>query len=547
MTLHCIIKGLFGALAITLHSAKAAPAEELLTRPAARCDNTTFNGRLPAFATVVSVHTENDFYMRATNISNLCSVTVAVKPVGSTNTFNFEVWLPPKNRWNFRFLTVGNFGFSGGLHRSDMVPGAANGFATMTTDTGHTNPDTTNMAFALDPDKQYDWGVRAMNYSVSIAKDVINAFYQVDKPNRSYYSGCSTGGRQGLKQIMVDPNSFDGILVGAPGWDFKHMLPRMAQLGDYNIQATQKIADPTGSLFTALNRFVISQCDIVGTDDVADNIVSDPEACNRTMNWNSPAIHCPNDTPGPQCLTTEQAGVIRKLTSDGYVDGNFLLEGFTVSAAWTLGVYILGNVPTTYDLEYVRNFLGHSDWTWANNSRDIMAAALSDAQRLANNATADDFALPGYRGKIMMYHGLNDGVITAKASRRFWNEVKSRRGGQIQDFFRYFEVPGMQHCANTFQEMISGANAPWYLGGAGFNETYFTPAPPVQYNNSANNALLALVNWVEKSTAPASLNVTSFQVGTFNRAKSRLACPFPQIPKLVTRTKPDDASSWKCV
>jgi feruloyl esterase len=46
------------------------------------------------------------------------------------------------------------------------------------------------------------------------AKAVVNAFYR-NAPTRSYFNGCSTGGRQALTEATRYPDDFDGIIAGA--------------------------------------------------------------------------------------------------------------------------------------------------------------------------------------------------------------------------------------------------------------------------------------------------------------------------------------------
>lgn len=96
------------------------------------------------------------------------------------------------------------------------------GFATMSTDTGH-NSSAGDAAWALNaPETIVDWGHRAMHGSVTLSKSIIGAYYGVAGAEDggikfSYYASCSTGGRQGLREIQLHPDSFDGIAVGAPG------------------------------------------------------------------------------------------------------------------------------------------------------------------------------------------------------------------------------------------------------------------------------------------------------------------------------------------
>jgi feruloyl esterase len=48
-----------------------------------------------------------------------------------------------------------------------------------------------------------------------MAKQIVRQFYNQDI-KYSYYSGCSTGGRQCLKEAQMFPEDFDGIIAGAP-------------------------------------------------------------------------------------------------------------------------------------------------------------------------------------------------------------------------------------------------------------------------------------------------------------------------------------------
>ncbi len=93
------------------------------------------------------------------------------------------------------------------------------GFATMSTDTGH-NSSADDASWGLNaPETIIDWGHRAMHGSVTLAKMIVTAYYggAAAGIKFSYYASCSTGGRQGLREIQLHPDSFDGIAVGAPG------------------------------------------------------------------------------------------------------------------------------------------------------------------------------------------------------------------------------------------------------------------------------------------------------------------------------------------
>src|SRR6516225_8526177 len=65
------------------------------------------------------------------------------------------------------------------------------------------------------PEKVTDWGWRGLHGSVVFGKQLIKEYYG-KVPSHSYYRGCSTGGRQGLKEAQMFPDDFDGIIAGAP-------------------------------------------------------------------------------------------------------------------------------------------------------------------------------------------------------------------------------------------------------------------------------------------------------------------------------------------
>jgi feruloyl esterase len=102
------------------------------------------------------------------------------------------------------------------------------GFATMSTDTGH-NSTAFDGSWGLNaPESLVDWGHRAMHGSVELSKSIINSYYNISEGIRySYYASCSTGGRQGLREIQLHPDDFDGISVGAPGMSTDFFPPSL--------------------------------------------------------------------------------------------------------------------------------------------------------------------------------------------------------------------------------------------------------------------------------------------------------------------------------
>ena len=120
-------------------------------------------------------------------------------------------------------------GAAGGIDWQTMGAGVKYGLATISSDTGH-NSTSTDLSWAYNnPEAREDWGHRALHLSIGLAKDIVKGYYSQDI-NYSYYAGCSTGGRQGLKTVQEYPEDVDGALVGAPAWWTTHL-----QVSKYNV------------------------------------------------------------------------------------------------------------------------------------------------------------------------------------------------------------------------------------------------------------------------------------------------------------------------
>lgn len=230
----------------------------------------------------------------ATNLPPLCAVSINVTS-SATTSFTFGLFLPCN--WNGRFLTVGNGAFTGGINWLDMGAGVQYGFAVVSTNTGH-NGTGANSTFALNnPDAKLDWLYRAMHGSIIVAKQVVQSVY-AKPPSYSYYSGCSTSGYQGFRDMQMFPDDFDGLLIGAPAWWHSHLQTWSIKVGLYN----QPVTAPTyisPSLFPVIGAEVIRQCD--GADGLVDGIVSDPRSCD----FYAEALLCtPSTINQSACLTS---------------------------------------------------------------------------------------------------------------------------------------------------------------------------------------------------------------------------------------------------
>ena len=236
---------------------------------------------------------------RLDDLPAFCRVAATLTPSADSN-IKIEVWMPA-TAWNGRFQGVGNGGWSGAL--SYGPPGAAlrRGYAAASTDTGHSGG---SGRFALGhPEKLTDFGYRAVHEMTVQSKAIVAAFYGAG-PRHSYWTGCSSGGKQGLKEAQRFPADYDGIVAGAPANFWTHLMIGTIWIG----QATLK--DATAYIprdkYPVIHKAALAACD--ATDGVHDGLIEDPTRCR----FDPGALLCTNGD-GQACLTAAQVEAARKI------------------------------------------------------------------------------------------------------------------------------------------------------------------------------------------------------------------------------------------
>ncbi|KAJ9627327.1 hypothetical protein H2203_003789 [Taxawa tesnikishii (nom. ined.)] len=299
--------------------------------------------------------------------------------------------------------------------------------------------------WALNKESLADWGYRAMHGSILQSKEITAAYYG-KAPRYSYYSGCSTGGRQGLKEVQLHPETFDGVVAGAPAWWTNHLQPWTVKVASYNLPVNSSHHIPA-SLFPAIAAEVLKQCD--GSDGLVDSVIQDPRRCD----FYPEALLCgpgvTNQTASG-CLTSPQIDTLYHIYND-YVDVNqtFVFPALALGSEAQWPVLLGGNAPATLGTQYVQYFLlNDPSWQWQDFDYSIIEQA--DAQD-PGNATAGDFAALGEfqkkGGKVLMYHGYSDALIPTHSSVYFYKHVLrtlAPEGVDLDSFYRFFLVPGMQ-------------------------------------------------------------------------------------------------------
>ena len=155
----------------------------------------------------------------------IMSVTKEVDPVSHCKVagvigpeIHFALLLP--DQWNGKFVMGGGGGFVGVVVNTALAYGALqSGYATVGTDTGHQGHPL-DASWALNNmERLVNFGHQAVHRTAVTAKALTRAYYQ-QAIAHSYFTGCSRGGGQALMEAQRYPEDFDGIVSGAPAYNW---------------------------------------------------------------------------------------------------------------------------------------------------------------------------------------------------------------------------------------------------------------------------------------------------------------------------------------
>jgi feruloyl esterase len=424
----------------------------------------------------------------------------------------FEIWLPPADRWNGKYLGTGQGGNAGIENYRDMARGVDRGYASASTDTGHKIAD--EHWVLGDPQRLVNLGYRSNHLLQETAKNIIAAFYG-KAPKFSYFIGCSGGGRLGMKEVQQFPDDYDGVITGTPAPVPSIMTTRILQ------QGVDMLKNPSVHVTQADWQLVahagIKDCD--DSDGVRDGVAEDPRRCH--IDWESIRCKLGNKTG---CLTNEQIQLAQSIyapirdDSDRQLDPALMPGSAAVIQPVTRGGMIGEMV--------------YRDPNW-----DPLTLRFADAWHGLQKAFPDfDIAVTDlspfqkHGGKIIGYQGWLDPTVLASNTVRGYEAVESTMGGpaKTQDFYRLFMVPGMAHCGGG-----PGANE---FGGSGAD------APIVDANHDLLSALEA---WVEKGAPPE--RIIASRVEQQRVVRTHPLCAYPKQAKYSGSGNPNDAANFTCV
>ncbi len=276
---------------------------------------------------------------RAIALPAFCRVVGVAAPTADS-AINFEVWIPPAGAWNAKFQGVGNGGFAGSISYGDMATALRAGYATAGTDTGHTGDD---LRFAEGhPERIGDWAYRSIHVTAETAKLVVRN-HTGRFPERSYFSGCNTGGHQALMEAQRYPGDYDGIVAGAPAADRVHEIE--GYLWAWMATHHEGVSLLSQAKLQTVTSAAVAACDAL--DGVSDGVLDDPRRCTF-----DPATLACRGAETDRCLTPPQLEAMKRVyegprhprTGDRIFPGWPLgSEGFGASAGQGWGNFI--NIP----------------------------------------------------------------------------------------------------------------------------------------------------------------------------------------------------------
>lgn len=466
----------------------------------------------------------------ATVIPAAAPVPEYCKVLGNVEkTINFQVALPTTT-WNGKFFFAGGGGFNGTI--PNLTQGLASGYAVAGSDTGHQGPGH-DASWALNnPQAQINYGYRATHLVTVLAKEIVRAYYgQTER--RSYWLGCSNGGKMGLVEIQRYPNDYEGVVIG----NFVIDRTKLMMSYTWNAQALAPAPIPPSKI-PVIEKATLAACD--AQDGLVDGLIDRPDRCT----FDPKTLTCPASTDGgdgPDCLTPGQVKALEKIYAGPTNSaGERLYPGFPPGHEDDYPAYITGSgtmnghPSSTWALQenFMRYFVFGPLFTSVTQFNfDTSLAALAPFAEAQDAANPDLSAFKARGGKLIMYHGWADHSITAVRTVQYYGDVRKKHGEGADEFVRLFMVPGLHHC--------TGGPGPWGFGGRG------QPAPS---NDAEHNIVRALERWVEQGVAPEKIIAAKFVKDDPKQgvARTRPLCPYPQIAKYTGSGSIDDAANFVC-
>lgn len=488
-----------------------------------------------------------------------CLVTGSIAAVDTTaEAITFRLALP--TQWNNKVVMFGGGGFDGTIPNvtgnvpagpADQALPIGRGYAVFASNGGHAAGALGSLdgLFLQNDESLRNWAAgEAVKKTRDAATHLIKLRYAVDKVDKAYFAGGSTGGREALQAATRWAADWDGIIAWYPAWN-----QMSAMLGGH--RASRALAQPGAYLNGAKRALVynaaIEACDML--DGVADGLIANQLRCNAifdpaTASVAGVPLRCPGgaDT-GDTCLSDAQIATLKGMNSATRF--NFrMASGETGYPGYNVWGGDLGITTNPHPLQATVTFLnlGTEQPTfpmptgapYISRQLDAMirygitrdpafdslsldpenpgpwAARISELSALLDvPVNLDAFAAKG--GKLLLAHGLVDVLVSSRATAEYHQRLQARMGrAEVDKFARYYEAPGYGHAVST------AFNVAW-------------------------DSLTTLERWVEGGTAPG-LQVMSDAGGAVN-GRTRPLCEYPKWARYNGSGDLNLAASFTCV
>jgi len=427
--------------------------------------------------------------------------------------FGITFALAMPDQWNGDLLMQGGGGSNGivlaplGLNAAGDTPGLIRGFAVISTDTGHKSRHPGfDFGFVRDEQAYLDFAYLANAEVAALAKQLIAQHY--GKPAAfSYFSGCSTGGREGMILSQRYPTVFNGIISGDPAmrtgfsnlaigrWipiAFNQIAPKDAN-GKPIIE--QSITDNDRKL---IRDALIKHCD--AKDGIADGLISDQLGCDFDLEM----LACKGETNN-SCLAPEKAAAIKKA-----MGGPKTSSGTQVYAGFLYDTGITNGPPFRGLLSPGPGIFGPAT---TDMTMDVDKESLSASQPLVDSMSTNLTTFSAHGGKLIFYHGDSDPWFSPLDTFEYYKNMAAANGNldAVSKWSQFYFVPGMSHCG----------------GGQALDQF---------------DLLGAMVSWVEKGATPTSTIAT----GKAFPGRSRPLCPYPKHAHYKGQGDTEDAANFEC-
>jgi feruloyl esterase len=510
----CIRAQLLLSFIMVVHAAAAPDCAALAKKP------------IPNASIRSEVITEKTFTLPGgkplQDLPGFCRVQITLTPTPDSD-IKVEIWLPVKN-WNGKLQGIGNGGFAGSISYGGLAEALRHNYATVATDTGH-QASGEDANWALNhPEKITDFGYRAIHLMTDAARHVIQTYYGVPV-KRAYFNACSDGGREALMEAQRFPADYDGIIAGAPANYWTHLMSN-AVLNLQALGATPSSFIPPAKL-PAIQAAAQKACDL--NDGVKDNVIENPARCH----FDTSVLLCKGEE-SDSCLNADQITALDKLYAGGHFsNGTLFFPGYPPGGEASKGnwdVWVTGPAPEhssmyAYGTQFFKNMAyDNSGWDWRSFKADHDVKFADDKLAGKLNSTNPDLhPFVGRGGKLIIYHGWDDGAIAAPNSINYFQAVSKTLGaGQTGKSVRLFMVPGMQHCGGG-----NGASSFGQFGAGGGDPDHDIDA--------------ALVRWVEQGKAPE--RIIASKPGT---ALTHPLCAYPATAHYNGTGDTASADSYNC-